>query len=432
MEPVDTNIKLLREARSVFWRGEYNTAALLYERLLKAYPEMWWLRLESERARNMNCLCRFHSLSQPHINCVYSPNYAANRYQDVLYSEYNYETRFHFSSLNAGDIHSLLDLIKIGKKPIIFHQHWLREIYIGKTTNNEDLQLVQNYFNVLKLLQSLGGKVIWTVHNLFDHDLTQDERKLNELCIDKMCKRANLIIVHSQNSIEAIENILGRNISCRVELLKHPLYDAATEIKSTIPSEITAWQTISKHFLFLSFGMMRPYKGTLELVQHFSKESSRGNLGKSILVLAGKIYDDELKNYLLKNRNYLESLIVIDRRLSEGELAYMCRVANVAVLPYRNILISGSYYQAATFSLPAIVPNIGMFVSEVYDGRTGIKYSHQSRLGEALVRAYSIGKKNLEIIGKNARLSCNGQEEKTFATKYQNLLFSLLSSVKHG
>ena len=428
----ETNMTLLYEARAAFWRQEYNAAAIMYERALKNYPGMWWLRLEKERAKAKGSLCRVHSLSRPHINCVYTPNYASNKYQEIVYSACNCEKSISLSPLNADDIHSLLNLIEIGKQPVIFHQHWLREIYIGKKDDSAGLSKIKNYFNVLRMLQSLGCKVIWTVHNIFDHDLTQVERRLNKICIEEICKLANLVIVHSRNTTEELESTIGRKITFRVELLKHPLYDSATLIDISIPPEIKAWQSNSEHLVFLSFGMIRPYKGAFDLVQHFTKESSKGKLGQSVLVIAGKIYDDELNNYFNANKNLLERVVFINRRLSEGELAYLCRVADVAVLPYRNILISGSYYQAATFSLPSIVPNIGMFQSEIVNGETGIKYSEQFALGKALVYAYSIGKERLRRIGKRARQSCNGQEEATFAGEYHKLLMSLVPGVRHG
>lgn len=232
--------------------------------------------------------------------------------------------------------------------------------------------------------------------------------------------------MHSENSISHLRKLVNIHNNKKFEILKHPLYDYMYDLKASCPPEIQDCLSLGK-FIYIFFGMIRPYKGALDLLNHYIEQCQSGQQKNSILVLAGKIYDCDLKRYVQDNYHLIiNQVIIIDRRLDDAELSYLCQIAHVAVLPYHRILISGSYYLAATFALPAVVPDMGMFATEVTDGHTGIKYPTQDKLNEALLRARSLGKKRLKEIGENARKACAGQEEKDISKKYYETVQSLI------
>lgn len=390
----------------------------LFSNLLNAHPDMWWLRRES----NPDILSDSNDTRSTNYQCLFSPDYHGNSYQNNLY-RLSQEHGFRCSAINADKVVDFIHGSDASELPGVFHQHWLREIFRGKTTDTKGLASVQSYFNALRYLQSKGGKVIWTVHNLFGHDISESERVLNLVCMKEIAGLADVILVHSPNSVSELEKLIGFGLKGRTKLLKHSLYDSMLSFPKFLPIELRL-KKLPPGLKFLMFGMMRPYKGGSDLLKEFLSLTTSGELKDATLILAGKIYDPPLKKLIQDNKDLLDQVVVIDRRLSDTELTSLCREADVGVLPYRKILISGSYYQAVTFGLPCIVPDIGMFQGEVEDGVTGIKYGPSGGLRKALQRAQSLRREGLEAIGRQTFTACRSQSERVISKQFCDLLES--------
>ena len=414
------NSLIIKKARLAFWNRDYNNSKKLYDKALELYPEMWWIELEKIRSIKKQQQNNYLFSKYNDTMFLYSPDYKGNSYQKILYSSY-YEKKSTLSPLSIGNFDKFYENWLQNPKKLLFHQHWLREIY-----RNKECKDIDKYFRRLRVIKAFGGKVIWTVHNIIDHDLNDLELKLNKKCLKNIVDISDRILVHSLSSISELKKEVSKINEEKFHLLKHPLYDSMMFIERKKPLEICHFNLDNK-VIYLSFGMIRKYKGTLDLVSHFLKEIKENNINNAILIIAGKVYDRELKEFLKNHQEILKNrLIIIDRRISDHELAYLCKIADIAVLPYRKIMISGSYYQATTFSLPSIVPDIGMFHTEVVDGKNGIKYHGQKEIGLALKRAYQIGKKKLKKIGEQAFLDNKGQEGYKISHQFHNHVKTVL------
>jgi len=416
--PAEEEIKttLARESARKSTNG---LASKLFKETRDLHPDLWWLRSES----SMDVKPKRAGSNSGRIHCLFSPDYHANRYQSNLY-RVSRESGYMFSAVDADKVTDLIQNIDATQLPAVFHQHWLKEIFSGKGSDAEGLASIQSYFSALRYLQSKGGKVIWTVHNLFDHDINDDEQELNRICLKEIAELADSIIVHSSNSATELEKIIGPGFENRVRIIKHSLYDSMLEHPRFLPVEYRA-KDLPPGLKFLMFGMLRPYKGACDLLQAFFALVTAGELKDATLIIAGKIYDPPLRKILRDNRELHDRVVVIDKRLSDTELASLCRAADVAVLPYRKILISGSYYQSVTFGLPCIVPDIGMFHCEVEDGVTGIKYGQGKDLAAALKKAHFLGRNRLETIGQRALAGCSMQTERMISLQFKDLLESV-------
>lgn len=354
--------------------------------------------------------------SAPPYRLFYSPHYASNHYQSLL----------HAALLNAGmtvmpvgvaDVSSIPDQVLHDSAPFVFHQHWLREVYRGQRPDREGFNTLDRYFGRLRLLRALGGKVFWTVHNLLDHDITADEQLLNRYCIQQMAKVAERILIHDDNARLSLEDVCGFGIDCkRFSVLHHPLYDAMLQLRPACPRELKDRGPIGV-FTYLCFGLMRPYKGGLELFTHYLSCLKNGKLTNTRLIIAGFMQDKALlRAHARLNETWRQHVTLINRRVSDEELAWLCRHSDIAVLPYRQILSSGSYFQAATFALPAIVPRSGMFVSMIEDEINGLKYHSVSELGALLLRAKALGSARLQEMGRAALARCRPQSASEYVS----------------
>ncbi len=376
-------------------------------------------------------------LSSLNIELRYLPSISENHYQNLVYSSL-YKSGIVSAPVLHDHISKLLSDLKPSKYSLVVHQHWLNNIYNASITDAPGYKSIDTYFRQIKLFRFQGGKVIWTVHNLYDHDIDNPRtRLLNQYCICQMARVADLILIHSQDTQPALEEICGFEVSDRVQLLPHPLYDSMLSIQPLSPAELGGF-TDFDGLTYLCFGLLRPYKGGLQLLLHYKEQLQSGRLENTRLIFAGIIQD---KSLLREHANLPDSIrnkiLLINRRVSDAELAWLCIHCDIAVLPYRKILTSGSYYQATTFALPTIVPYSGMFRSMVTDGEDALVYREDSELGAMLQRALSMGKPSLRRMGEKALsrqqpISASAHVSELFVQLLRNLVETSPSSTPFG
>ena len=391
----------------------------LFQNALDTSPDLGWLTDDPSREN----IDEWGKSQSDQLNCLFSPDYHGNSYQQNLY-RLSRQGRHHFSPISAREVLKHSQYLDSTKFAQVFHQHWLKEIFSGRKADKEGFASIRTYFDNLRCFQKAGGKILWTVHNLFDHDINEDERELNLICLKEMAGIADTILVHSSNTIAELQAIIGKSVKDKSRLLKQSLYDSMCNHPQFLPIEYRLGD-LPPGIKFLMFGMLRPYKGGSDLLQEFFALLEEGELNNATLIIAGQVYDPALRHVLDSHSHLRDRVVLIDRRISDTELASLCRIADVSVLPYRKILISGSYYQAVTFGLPCIVPDIGMFRCEVEDGVTGIKYEPGRGLGAALKHAYSLGTEKLQSIGQRALKECSSQTQRMISLQFRDLLESV-------
>ncbi len=392
-------------------------------RIVPASTDMWWLQMELARAQRHGRLGRDRTCP---YRLFFSPYYSTNHYQTLLHSVLLNSGVF-IEPVDANGLEILIDDVLSKDGTCLFHQHWLKEIYRGLSPDRHGFDQIDRYFGYLRLFRALGGKVLWTVHNLFDHDLEPDDRVLNQYCLRLIAKLADRILVHGAEAIPLVEQACGFEVAYKCSLLHHPLYDSLVLTLPAIPPELRGIK-LATDLIFLCFGQIRPYKGGGDLLQRYLDAFNSGKLAGTKLIIAGLVQDRsllrEIENLPSDTRRHV---MLINRRVSDAELAWLCQHADVAVLPYRNILTSGSFYQATTHALPTIVPASGMFKSAIKDGINGLLYANEADLGATLIRAYVLGKSQLKKMGQTALQLCQHQSASGLvAQRYQSVLESML------
>jgi len=409
-------------ARALIQAKLFDEAVSLLERSIEASPDMWWLRMELARAQRRG---RFaFDQTCPH-RLFFSPHYSSNHYQSLLHAHLH-SAGVVIQAVEVAELLKLKNTVLSEDGACVFHQHWLKEIYRGLRADRHGYDQIDRYFAQLRLFRSLGGKVLWTVHNLFDHDLGSDDRALNHYCLRLIARLADRILVHGPESIPLVEQACGFEVGYKCSLLHHPLYDSINSPMPVCPSEMRAYR-VPAGLTYLCFGLIRPYKGGGDLLQRYLGALQAGKLLNTRLIFAGLVQDRnllrEIDHLPLEIRRHV---VLINRRVDDAELSWLCAHADVAVLPYRNILTSGSFYQATTHALPCIVPASGMFESVIEDGVNGLLYANEADLAATLIRANTLGKSHLRKIGHTALQRCqNHSASGLVAERYQTLFQSL-------
>ena len=109
----------------------------------------------------------------------------------------------------------------------------------------------------------------------------------------------------------------------------------------------------------LHFGKVRPYKGVEQLLDAFE------DLDDPALSLhvAGEVSDDSLRRRLTAAAASDPRIRIVDRHLSDGELAEQIHRSELVVLPFTSVTNSGSTLLALSLDRPVLTPRQPMAVS---------------------------------------------------------------------
>lgn len=230
----------------------------------------------------------------------------------------------------------------------------------------------------IKTLKRRGITVVWTVHNLKDHDNRAEriDRDFSKL----MARLSDRLICHSNQAADETANYFNIDRD-KIAVIPHGNYI------DWYPNEINKADArrrlnIPQHgTVLLAFGEIRPYKNTLGLIQAFRQ----ANIADSFLVIAGRCKDPEHQR---KIKAAIENDIRIKtyfNYIADDEVQLFMNASDIAVLPYRDILTSGAALLAMSFNLPLLTPKLRCFEESpgpqgalLYDGN-----------GEGLVSAIS-------------------------------------------
>jgi glycosyltransferase involved in cell wall biosynthesis len=137
----------------------------------------------------------------------------------------------------------------------------------------------------------------------------------------------------------------------------------------------------------LYFGVIRPYKGVEDLVRAFDllPEQAAARLR---LVIVGETWEGHhLPVDLVRSSPRRDRIELVNRYVTDAELAEFLAAADAMVLPYHRSSASGPLHLAMSAGLPLVVTQVGGLVEAVrgYEGAVRIPPRDPDRLSRALV-----------------------------------------------
>jgi len=215
---------------------------------------------------------KFHEvLDSKRVRVSYWPAYK-NPYQALFYGA----SSNRFSAVPADIDMALQRLNATPEEAHYFHLHWLNFLGSGP----EIMERTSAFLKKLQRYKELGGQILWTVHNFREHDQLLGEREPQLRAA--IAEVASAIIVHSMSARKMVAADLGIS-EARITVLPHGSYIGV------YPDTISSAEARSRlniapaTSLFVSLGLLRPYKG------HDALCASVESLSNAQLVLAGKI-----------------------------------------------------------------------------------------------------------------------------------------------
>lgn len=323
------------------------------------------------------------------------PDYRkSNTYQQLLYSCLS-----DGYSLYSGDITDALQALEDGLENVIFHLHWTNYILRGAKDEVDARERKNLFLQKLTTLLTLGGKLVWTIHNTMPHDSEHVEQETELRTI--LSSLASVVHVHSESALGEIRKHFPL-ASNKVKIAQHGHYIGVDENIISRKLARKRFGFCASETVFLFVGQIRAYKGIEELVYAFSILSKQDESAR--LLIAGSCKDEIDIEMLCEGIDILDKVTYIPGYVESRELQYYYNAADAVVLPYRKILTSGSLIHAMSFGRPVIAPSLGMIEEIIVDEYNGFVYEPRnlSALVFAMEKICNLSRGENEKLGKNA------------------------------
>lgn len=255
----------------------------------------------------------------------------------------------------------VLSAVREYGQPDVLHLHWIHPFIVPEGRADWlSIPLAVQFILELLVLKALGVRIVWTVHNLRDHERRVDRV---EMIVRHLLGRiADGIVVHGESVVDTVIEAyrLPQRSREKFAAIQHGHYF------ENYPNEVTRAQ--AREFLgleedqtaYVYFGRIRPYKnvpGLIETFRQLEDENAR-------LFVVGKPNTDELAAEVEALAADDDRINIILEFVDEADVQHYMNGADTVVLPFSEILTSGSTILAMSFGRAVVVPNLGC-VSEL-------------------------------------------------------------------
>ena len=243
-------------------------------------------------------------------------------------------------------------LLTIRRSPAILHVHWPDAFFTGSTPWRAFAKAIL-LMAIVTLARARQLRIVWTVHNLRSHDHRQPglERWLWRWFIHRVDAYIALTETGRRLARERFPSLAWRPGF----VIPHGHYrDAYPDHVSRAEARAALGLSASATVL-ISLGTIRPYKNLPELIAAFRAVPMPGWR----LLIAGKP-DAPLSVALINQAAGEDRIRLVLGHIAADRMQLFLRAADLAVLPYHDILNSGSALLALSFGCPILVPDRGV------------------------------------------------------------------------
>ena len=326
------------------------------------------------------------------LKVVFRPYWTENPYQKLLIA--NLEKL----GVQIGNLNSRKKSSIIAEKPDVLHLHWLDDLFHFRV-NSTIMSLLKLVKSITELcfLRLRGVKIVWTVHNLRNHEKLYP--LLEKICTFVVANLSYAIIAHSEiakDEIAATINLRNKN---KIFVIPHGNYNSYYENKIDRLEARKALNIPSSSFTFLFLGSIRPYKGVMELIAAFKQLSSN----QSQLAIAGKTLNDTLAEEIRHEVEGDDNIKFIPGFVPDDQIQVYMNACDVVVFPYQDLLTSGAVILAMSFGKVCVVPRKSYFTEVLNDSRA---FFYDPDIAESLLQAMNCAikrKTELQSMGDRNR-----------------------------
>jgi glycosyltransferase involved in cell wall biosynthesis len=314
------------------------------------------------------------------LKLISQPSSKTNPYQKLLIEQ------LEMLGVQREELKSLTSLLKNRQATYVLHLHWLHQYFALPSAVDALIRTVK-FIGGLVIKRFMGVKIVWTVHNLKDHE--NRNPFLDRICSTLVAKLAHAIITHCELAkFQVAENFNLWNHN-KIFVVPHGNYIDYYENRID-QSEARKGLGISDSNLSLLFlGKIRPYKGVIELIEVFKQLHP----DEVQLVIAGKVSNPQEAEPLNRKISSCDNIKFVPDFVPDDQIQVYMKACDVVVFPYRDVLTSGAVLLAMSFGRACIAPRHGC-IGEILDDSGAILYNPHDEAGLAQAINCAIQKKH--------------------------------------
>lgn len=345
---------------------------------------------------------------------LFAPWAKLNPYQDLL-ARHLEEQGVVVENLH-GDGDGLLgsltsrDRVLPEQLPDILHLHWVHP-YIRPDRVLEPFVLGPRLLRRVLDLQAAGVKVVWTVHNLRSHESFIPW--LEKRHLRRLARIVDAMFVHCGTAGDLAEKAYGEGLRDRLFVVPHANYIGRYPdgMEGRAARRRLGFDEEDRVLLF--FGQLRRYKGLMDLVRAFGPVEDPN----ARLLVVGKPKDG-MEAELLRLKGDDGRIVVRPEYVPDEKVQLFMAASDAVVLPFRNILTSGSAILSMSFCKPVVAPLIGC-IPDLLERQKDLLYDPRDRegLARALGRVVSCPRERLQETGRRNQEAIKGFTWKRMAAE---------------
>jgi len=237
-------------------------------------------------------------------------------------------------------------------KRSLYHIHWEESLFSRCTSVSQAIRVRSEYVKSLQHYVDIGGKIVWTLHNVKPHECTFVQT-LFSLRRD-LATLAHLILVHNQTSLSILQSQTGMVDLSKVKVLPHPsyfdIYEASAQTVDLAGGPPARARTL------LHFGLVREYKGIPDLVRKLPQQFMKQH-GLELHICGKPLRADSFLDKLLADNQERPEIRFSLHSVPNTEVAETLRSHAGLILPYHKVVTSGVAVLGLTLGVPTVAPN---------------------------------------------------------------------------
>ena len=256
-------------------------------------------------------------------------------------------------------------LLKQGK-PNVVHLQSLYPFFLKPSRLMTLMRLVV-FISQLFVLRLIGVKIIWTAHDLKDHQ--NRHLKIVWFGTTLVTWIAHVIIAHCDAAKHEVITAFRLRNADKVLVIPHGNYIDYYENKIDRVAARKTLNTPHSSLVFLFLGWIRGNKGVLEMIDIFKQLHH----DEAQLIIAGKPWTEELDELIEQKIAGYDNIQFISGFVPDDQIQIYMNACDAVVFPYKDILTSGAVLLAMSFGRACIAPR-KCCIKEVLDDSGAFLY----------------------------------------------------------
>jgi glycosyltransferase involved in cell wall biosynthesis len=151
-------------------------------------------------------------------------------------------------------------------------------------------------------------------------------------------------------------------------------------------------------FVFLFFGLIRPYKGVVHLIHAFEMLPA-GIRDFSLLLIVGEAWEDKISLKAAHESLVSERIHFLNRYVSDHEVPQFFSAADALILPYVRASQSGVAHIGISYGLPVVASKVGGIAESLvrYEGTVFVHPSDEEDLSLAMAQVFKTGPARYQV-----------------------------------